>query len=224
MGNYIKKKTDLFIRSYSLQTVNYLSLVQTAEKLGYTVIEYNSYANNEDVETVIRNLRLEKTIMVSRGFTYSDNDYRLIFINTDLNEREKTLVISHEIGHIVLGHVNSQSVIGKDVVDEHEASEFAHYLLNQGILNRLYRFFSKNKKKIIILVIVLAAAAAATGVICTVRKEQSYYGDYYVSSTGNKYHKKDCIYVKDKSTARRLTKEEYESGAYEPCNMCLPDK
>ena len=39
---------------------------------------------------------------------------------------------------------------------------------------------------------------------------------------GNKYHEKDCIFVKDKTNVHRMTEEEFESGEYEPCRICLP--
>ena len=38
-------------------------------------------------------------------------------------------------------------------------------------------------------------------------------GDYDVSE-----------YIKDKKDVYRLTKEEFESGNYEPCQACLPDE
>ena len=50
------------------------------------------------------------------------------------------------------------------------------------------------------------------------------YGKFLenLTSTGNKYHEEECIFVKDKTNTRRLTIEEFESGDYEPCDICLP--
>lgn len=53
---------------------------------------------------------------------------------------------------------------------------------------------------------------------------KKYYGEYYITSTGNKYHDKDCGYVKGKDNIERLTVEQYESGEYEPCGKCLPSE
>jgi hypothetical protein len=53
--------------------------------------------------------------------------------------------------------------------------------------------------------------------------EKTYYGEYYVTENGEKYHDEDCIYIKDKSNVHRLTIEEYESGEFEPCQICLLD-
>lgn len=49
-----------------------------------------------------------------------------------------------------------------------------------------------------------------------------YYGELYITSTGNKYHEKDCIFVKHKDNVERLKIEQFENGEYEPCDICLP--
>ena len=57
---------------------------------------------------------------------------------------------------------------------------------------------------------------------CNARTEQRYYGDFYITTTGSKYHEKDCIFIKHKDNVERLTVEQFESGEYEPCDICLP--
>ena len=54
-------------------------------------------------------------------------------------------------------------------------------------------------------------------------RNNSYYGEYYITENGTKYHEKDCMIIKDKNNTQRLTKSDYESGDYEPCQVCLPD-
>ena len=46
---------------------------------------------------------------------------------------------------------------------------------------------------------------------------------YYVTPTGKKYHREDCIFIKDKKNVERLTDKEYYSGEYDPCQICLPE-
>lgn len=69
------------------------------------------------------------------------------------------------------------------------------------------------------IILSILIGMVAVGVI---QKQQSYYGDYYITSSGNKYHEKECIFVKDKTNVQRLTKEQFDSGEYDPCQMCLP--
>ena len=49
-----------------------------------------------------------------------------------------------------------------------------------------------------------------------------YTDNYYRTETGTKYHLRDCMYIKDKTDVYRLTREEFESGEYEPCGACIP--
>ena len=51
----------------------------------------------------------------------------------------------------------------------------------------------------------------------------AYWSDYNVTARGEKYHQKDCVFVKGKSTVHRLTQEEVESGIFAPCQICLPE-
>lgn len=224
MNNNIKKLVKTFIKKYKLTSIDYSVLKNVAINMGYTVIEFNSTFNESDVETVIRNLDLSENVLKSRGFTYVSAEYRLIFVNEDLNDEEKLIVLSHELGHIVCEHFSTIPIIGNDVKDEHEANEFSHYLLEESFNRKVTCLVNKNKKSIIIITSIIIVALVVTFVGIVVHREKAYYGDYYITSTGNKYHKRECIFTKDKTTVRRLNKKEFEKGNYEACDICLPDK
>lgn len=223
MTQKIKREAGRFIKKHDLRQITYDSLKCAAEDMGYTVIEFNSSYNESNVQTVINNLGLQDAVIQSKGFTYINNKYRLIFVNESLNEEEKQLVLSHELGHILCGHFNTGSVIGKDVRDEFEANEFSHYLLKRDI-GQKFRYFVRAYKNATIAVIIMTFLAVSF--LCAsaiVKKNKSYYGEYYVTEVGNKYHKKDCIFIKNKMHVKRLSKEEFDSGQYTPCKMCLPE-
>ena len=222
MSKVIKKITNQFIKQHSILVVNYFTLKDVSKRIGYTIIEFNSIFNDKDVETVIQNLGLSEAVSQSRGFTYVNKDYRLIFINEDLNDDEKTLVLSHELGHIVCEHFKTIPIIGKDVKEEYEANEFSHYLLNKNAFCNLSLTITKHKKAVALVATSLVAILVV--IVCGIAgsKEQSYYGDFYITTTGNKYHQPECIHVNNKNNIERLTKEQFESGEYKPCGTCLP--
>lgn len=221
-NNTIKKKAHIFLKNNSLTTIDYNSLCNTMKNAGYTIIEFNCKVNDENVTTVIHNLNLDNYIKKSRGFTYISDRYRLIFINDDLNDNEKLLVLSHETGHIVCEHFMSTPIIGKDVEEEHEANEFVHWLLNPTLQVNIRNFINTKKKSAMISFILIISIAITLLTVYYVKKEKSYYGEYYITTTGSKYHEKECIFVKNKNNTCRLTKEEFETGDYEACEMCLP--
>ncbi len=224
MDKGITTKVNKFVSENSLKTVNYYNLKAAAEKIGYTVIEFNGVFNDGDVAALIRDLKLDEVIAHSRGFTYADRNFRLIFINEDLNEEEKLFVISHELGHIVCEHFGAGPVIGNDVREEHEASGFVHCLLNKSFWRKLQVWLITVNKKVIVSVILALAIAFLSVMGVMMYNNQNRYSEFYKTSSGNKYHKKECIFVKDKTNAEKLTKKEFNSGDYEACDMCLPDK
>ena len=224
MSNNPKRKAYNFIIRNKLTNINFSALKRAAENIGYTIVEYNAILNDGDVKEIIDCLKLEELILRSRGFTYVDRNYRLIFINEDLNEDEKLLVLAHELGHIECEHFNMSSIIGNDVRQEYEANEFSHYLLVQNKLQKMISLIFCHKRKVLIVGLLLFITLLIFSLFHVIKKEKSYIGNYYITSTGNKYHKKDCIFVKERTTFQRLTKEEFENGNYQACDMCLPDK
>lgn len=222
-SNEIKTKAKSFFKEYKLCDVDLSDLKDVLKLQGYTLVEFNHVVNNEAVAALIKALGIEKNIASSKGFTYADAQRRLVFIHEDLTDEEKRIVLAHEEGHIYCGHLSSASIIGRDVIEEYEANEFAHYILKESIGRKIRDDCQKHQKGIRVVVAILLIAIIGAAVFGIIRKEQSYYGEYYLTSTGNKYHEKDCVFVKDKTNIQRLTVEQFESGEYEPCAMCLPD-
>lgn len=214
----VKQQARAFRREHGLRVVNSAALYAALQEQGYTVIEFNGVHDTDDVAALIDALHLQDQVAHSRCFTYQDEKYRLIFVHEDLNDEERTIVLAHEAGHICSRHMESRSLLGADVLQEHEANEFAHFLLRD-------RF---GKKKRCRLIAGLAAAflvlLAAAGLFLKSSHDKAVYTeDYYRTENGSKYHLRDCIYIKDKTDVYRLTLEEYESGKYEPCSACMPD-
>ncbi len=218
----VKLKTRKFIKEFDVRELSYGTLKKVVEKQGYTVVEYNHIFNDEEVSKLIEALKLSDNIIRSRGFTYADQNHRIVFVHEDLSDAEKLVVLAHEAGHIYLGHMSSTPIIGRDVQEEHEANEFSHFLLNPGKLDKASAWIRRHKTAAILTVVILVLLITGGIVLSKIEKEKSYYGEYYITESGNKYHEKDCIFVKDKTNTHRMTIEEFESGEYEPCGICLP--
>lgn len=214
-----KRKAAEFKRKYSLKTINSANLWEALIAQGYTLVEFNSIENKENVASLIGALQLEDQIARSKCFTYQNDKYRIVFIHEDLNDEERTVVLAHEEGHIWNGHMSSNNVLGTDVVQEYEANEFSHYLLKDK---------TGKKKRIkvtgVILTLILLLAVG-TGMFLKQNHDKAVYtDDLYRTETGGKYHVRDCMYIKDKTNVYRLTQEEFDSGEYEPCGACKPNE
>ncbi len=214
-----KTKARKFCCEYRVCSLSEKQTEEIIESLGFTIVEYNLIFNDSDVDTLLRELNLKDEIMRANGFTYVSDKYRLVFINENLSDDEKQIVLLHEMGHIYCGHFSHSNIIGLDVKDEFEANEFAHYIMFPTLAERLTRVFSRHSKKIIAAIILIIICSI---IVIHMINENSYYGEYYVTESGQKYHEAECIFVKNKTNVHRLTKEEYENGNYEPCKICLP--
>ncbi len=152
----IQKKVKLFQKQYTKErTVK--SFCDALDKLGYTVVFFNAISNEKEVNVLIDHLGLESLIRSQRGFTYATDKYRLVFINEDLAEEEKLVVMAHEIGHIYLRHVSKANIIGNDVIEEHEANEFSHYLLYKSNRTRMVVIISIAGAALLTLIIALSS-------------------------------------------------------------------
>ncbi len=218
-----RKKAKQFCIEYEFTVSAKENLVKAVQQLGYTIVEFNCIFNDEDVQTLIDLLGISDDLIRSRGFSYVDSNHRIVFVNEDLSEEEKSIVLAHELGHIYCKHFNHGTIIGVDVQDEFEANEFGQYILNVPASKKAHIWARKHKKVIAFtLAISMIFIVVSAFWIKKQHEEKRYFGDYYVTETGNKYHEKDCIFIKDKTSVHRLTIEEFESGKYEPCKTCLP--
>ena len=222
MNNRARARAKEFLNEYRLTQVTLDDLKRIITSQGYTIVEFNHIFNDEHVTALIEALHLDEVVEKSKGFTYADPQRRLVFLHEDLSDNEKLLVLAHEEGHIYCDHFSSVPVIGRDVIEEHEANEFTHYILNRSMAGKIDRFIKERKKLCSTVAIVLVVAIIGLLVFKAVQKERSYYGEYYITASGNKYHEEECIFVKDKTNIHRMTIDEFESGDYEPCGICLP--
>lgn len=231
-----------FLRRYGASAVSTKGLQAALEDRGYTLVPFLASGNTSAVTTVLETLHLEQMAASAKGFTYADASYRLVFCRSDLSEEERCMILAHELGHIALDHLTHAPVLGKDVSEEFEANEFARILLAAPAARRRRRWLICAAAA---LLLVLGAAAwriaasgrdsaktaAADRSLPEGQSEQAvsrgtdYYGEYYITPTGTKFHTKDCRFVSgEKSTGvRRMTVDDYETGRYTPCSICLPD-
>lgn len=208
-----------FKRKFKIKQVTSEGLCRALSEQGYTVIEFNGIDDNDDVTALKNALGVGPYMDQSRCFTYRDDKYRIVFIHEGLNEEERQVTLAHEEGHIWNDHLTKNNVIGNDVIQEHEANEFAHYLLKD----------KTGKRKKVITVATLCAlitiAGIVSGLLLKNQHDTAMYTDnLYRTETGGKYHLRDCMFIKDKTDVYRLTREEYDSGEYEPCEACMPDE
>ena len=219
----IRKLSVELRKKYRIQSIDVCSIRKIIEGFGYIIIEFNPVQNDEDTSVVIERLDLTDYIIRHTGFTYADADCRVVFVQKDLDSQEKTIVLSHELGHIVCNHLNHAPILGTSVIEEDEANQFANSLLRPVFTDMVKIYAGIFRKQLAICCCLLMLVSGLVSLYIYGQKQASYYGDYFITENGEKYHEAGCMFVKDKKNVHRLTIEEFESGKYAPCQMCLPN-
>lgn len=222
-ADQIIKNAHLLLEKYGIQVPSLDDVVLIIKDLGYDVVDFSPTNNSDSTESLIKTLSLTDYQKNGTAIAYHYGDIKIVLVCDALDEIEKKIVLTHELGHIVCGHLEQSGQVRHSVQEEYEANEFSHYFLNPGYALKT-SIWLKNHKAVPVVVVVLCIVLAAVSIFGKNTYERSkYYGEYYISENGEKYHVKDCSVIKDKTNIHRLTIEEYQTGGYTPCHLCLPD-
>jgi Zn-dependent peptidase ImmA (M78 family) len=212
------------LRHYGLSMPTLDDLVIVVEDQGFEIVDFSNSRLDSDFSDLVQGLAIHELVKTRKAFVYQNGDVKLLFLCETLTSEEKRYAIAHELGHIQSGHLRNGANSNSNVAEEYEANEFAHYLLNPGLGIRGISTVRRRKALFTILAVVIIALLLGTWVTKRkTTKETSYYKEFYVTESGKKYHEKECSAIRDKANVHRLTMEEYESGLYEPCNICKPE-
>lgn len=212
------KKSKEFLRANHLSALTLNDMQSIIAQQGYTIVLFNNLSNTDDVETLLSSLGLSELSKHSRGFTYTDGNFRIVFVHEGLSDAEKLIVLAHEEGHIYLNHMAKTSVLGNDVQEEAEANTFAQYVVSPSKGHKCSYWIKKHKLATVLAAILAVAILTSASMLIW---NSIHWTNYYITETGSKYHCEDCKYLKGKDNTIRLTRDLYRSGLYEPCEVCL---
>ncbi|MDP4118659.1 MAG: ImmA/IrrE family metallo-endopeptidase [Bacillota bacterium] len=231
--NKVKNLTYGFLKQFRISDINTENIMAAMSQQGYTVVEYSRISNSADVEQLLSALGLTQFSKTTYAFTYADGNNRIVFISEGLSHEEQLVLLTHEEGHIFCGHMASMSgICGEDILNEHEANTFAHYLLNNNIFRSLKLSIILNKIRAVWILTIILTFIAVTGFttahfasIPAFTKNvptQSKFSDniYCITPSGNKYHKPTCPYVIGHALTYG-TAAEFKAEGKTPCKICI---
>lgn len=217
----IQAKVKDMLTHYKLSQVSLDNLVYIIEDQGFEIIEY-VYGEDSSANRLIERLDLTDYSRANKAFAYRRGISKFVFVCEDMSATDKLYALAHEVGHIFCGHLKDGNMTCS-VEEEYEANEFAHAILHPRMWDRIVHSIREHKRVAwMVLVAFVVVGAIVIGLVYSDR-QRSYYGEYYITDSGQKYHEAECIFIKDKNNVERLTKEDYYSGEYEPCQICLPE-
>lgn len=223
MMSEAKIKAKNLLLQYRISKIALENLLYIVNQQGFEILEYSQLDEKDSVWEIIRTLNLVPYAKSGKAFAYQHGSTKIIFLCEELTADEKLYALAHEEGHILCCHLSSGVGNSNSVEQEQLANEIAHYLLHPPLFVKLRIAILERKKLAISILSVILGITIALIATSIIVRNNSYYGEYYITENGTKYHEKDCMIIKDKNNTERLTKAEFESGEYDPCQVCLPD-
>ena len=207
---------------------NYTELKRIIESYNFTIIEYKKNTNSKPVSELIERLGLEREIEKNNSFLYIKNNIKFVFLNTDVSDEEKCALLRHELGHICDPNFKAGDVHYSLIQKEEFANEFALHTKNPPISFVINVFLVKRWKLLVCLAALVACVFCGVFAVKTMTNSQptSAGSDttYYVTSSGEKYHKKYCIIIKYRNNLRQINLTDAVGEGYTPCLVCNPQE
>ena len=209
--------------------LTFTNVERVINKLGYSVVFFKTH--NGDYE--IQRYNLAKQADALKSFTYAKTAH-IVFINNELPADDKLYLLLHELGHIILGHVGDGKLNTRNsILIDIEADNFAYsiiypqkrtalyniiasFILSASIIFGAYYVGNQSKPETVPVVSIQDYAQLEA-----TQSHSPQSDSVYVTSSGKKFHRADCRYVKNKTNVTELERDTAES-IYEPCSVCNP--
>lgn len=220
MGNNAAKTVaHAVLKEYKLTKVTLDNLVYLLETQGYDIVDYSRTYNDESTQRLLDSFDLTALAAQNSAFLYSQGDARYVFLDEDLPTEEKRYALAHEYGHIRLGHTDRGAFLHGTFQQEHEANEFAHYLLAPSASVKAW-VWTLGHKAVAAAALIAVLGGGVVYPVTSYVESRAYHGGYYVTPHGTHYHVEDCYYIQGHEY-RELTAEEFDEGTYLPCSVCI---
>lgn len=197
-------------------------------KKNWKVILYHTKPGDDLLKRLSITCDLYQYARENTGFAYKTQNINYIFIDGNLDELERLRVLVHEIGHIMLGHLETCQINSRNrTQNEIDANTFVKYVLNPKKSDYIkYRILNL---RVGILAIVAIAICVCIGIFILpktgtnpVIRQKTGSNAVYITPSGEKYHTKDCRYIDD-NTAVEIPIEKAREN-YAPCSVCRPNE
>ncbi len=216
-----KAAAEGLLKQYRLSRPTLDALCRALAGAGYELIDFDPEGPSESLSLLTEKLEIRPWVLQQNAFTYRKGSLRLVFVRESLGTEEKKLALAHELGHILCGHMDGAGLTGGSAAEEFEANEFVHALFSPSLPLRVRNGFLNHKARFLAAAAAVIVLAAGALYLADSLSAAGYYGEYYVTTGGSRYHTRDCQVIRSRTNVSRLTVEQYESGRYTPCLLCI---
>lgn len=209
-----QREARAFLSEFHHRPFSVSDLEKALQAQGFSLVEYSRLSNGRDVTTLLTSLQLFDYAAKQSAFTYQDPNLRIVFLQENLSQHEQMILLSHELGHILCGHLNRAATTGpgSGILEEQEANDFSAQLMRYNETCRPRRTVTL----IALCLVVLVLAAVVT--VGAVHRENP---TVYLTESGQCYHKADCKYIVGKDNTTAVTLRQAKASGYDACTWCF---
>lgn len=213
--NTAQREARTFLAQFHHRPFSVSDLEKALQAQGFSLVEYSRASNGKEVTTLLTALQLFDYAARQSAFTYQDPNFRIVFMLENLSHQEQMILLTHELGHILCGHMTQTRITGPGtgVLEEQEANDFAA---------RLMRYNQRRRPRHIALWAAAGLAVLAlVGALLLTAPKDGANETVYLTQFGQCYHKADCKFVAGKDSLTAVTVHQAEEGGYGPCSWCF---
>ena len=221
-----------FIKQNNLTQRNLTSFVLEGifVDLGYEILSFNKLRNTKKVQAIIDAYDLHDDVGHRKIFTFTGDNIKLLFIHDHMSEEDRIHYLLHDLGHICLDHTNR---VCDETTQEREADDFAANVKLILAYQNSFRFMTATLAAVILIGAAHHFISNSDAPIPTPQSSvetvfeptplPTYLGEtVFITASGKKMHKADCMYIQNKTNIIELSREKAVNLGYEPCKVCKP--
>ena len=118
-----KQAAYKLLRHYKLASPTLDNLNFIVDEAGYDIVDYDPKNQSESFRILAEELELTPQILDQNAFVFSTGITHILFVRDNLTPEDKRLAIAHELGHIILGHLQNPQHIKLQNIITHGKSK-----------------------------------------------------------------------------------------------------
>lgn len=205
---------------------------QIIKQSGWEIYSYR------DASDIIESFGLRDMVEKNDSFASYISNRIIIFYDDNISQLDFPHVLAHEIGHIVLGHLdNTDDIYSK----ERDCNCFANELLRYVPNHKVGIFCGIGAITAILLAVIVVVfnnnytitqnPPTDTGVNITISIDKNVLSEHiitettpvYITQYGERFHLEGCRYIKNKDNLIKVSIAEAIKAGYKHCEICFDE-
>lgn len=195
----IKKKAWRFRKSLK-GNIDVFNITNYLIKLGYNIVFFNTLEGDE----LLKTYGLSDVAANTKAFTYSGT-LKLVFVDNNLTSEDKLYFMLHEVGHILLNHLDDSIQYKNKYLLDIDANEFVFEVL-----------YYKRQHWLLYAVMLTVFIAFSTYFFCVSHPQSNVC----ITASGKAYHRESCMSIKGHKYIS--IPQEEAAKIYTACKICNP--